>query len=167
MSMLDPFEAARIDRSRRRAIRLLSVVLLLAAGFCFYLFIGILNPRGQTRAIGSINEYPVGVTTQRAVRKLNSSDTIQNRPEVSEDPIFVTRRADGTWRAILAWDSQTGCIVEPQQTVFVDACSGRVYDDNGYAIGQNARLRLGSLPVEVGEDGSVVIRDQLLRDERF
>ncbi|HEY1012372.1 MAG TPA: hypothetical protein VGE07_06660 [Herpetosiphonaceae bacterium] len=167
MSMLDPYEAARIERSRRRAIRLLSIVLLLASGFCFYLFVGILNPRGQTRAIGTLNEYAVGVTTQRAVRKLSASDTIMNRPEVSEDPIFVTRRADGTWRAILAWDSQSGCLVEPQAEVFVDACSGNVYDANGYSIGANTRLRLGSLPVEVGEDGSVVIRDQLLRDERF
>jgi hypothetical protein len=165
MSMIDPYEAARLEQSRRRAIRLLSIVMLFAAGFCAYMVFGILTPRGQSRDLGSVNEFKVGETVMRPVRKLTVSDTIQNRPLASEDPLYITRRADGSWQALLAWDSLSGCIVQPQAGAFVDSCSGHVYDLDGYVIGEQRRLRLGSLPVEIS-DGRVLVRDSLLRAER-
>ncbi len=167
MTMIDPVAAERMERSRRRAVRLLTIVLGLTGLFCAFLFFTIINPPARLTALGPVSRFPVGTTVQIAVPRLNVSDTLQSRQPVSEDPLFVTQRADGTWRAILGWDSQTGCIVEPSAdgATFTDACSGHVYDADGYLISENRGLRLGSLPVVI-EGDQVRVRDQFLPDPR-
>ena len=167
MTMLDPVAAERMERSRRRAVRILSIALGLAGLFCVFLFFSIINPPARARAVGKVSSFPIGTTVQISVPRLNVSDTLRNRPSASEDPLFVTRRADGTWRVILGWDSQTGCIVEPSAdgTTFTDGCSGHVYDADGYLVSEDRGLRLGSLPVQIaGEE--VRIQDQFLPDPR-
>ena len=149
MTMLDPVAADRLERSRRRAILILTSALGLAGVFCLFMSINIINPPSRLTPLGNISQFPAGQTVIMSVPKLKVSDNIQNRPIASEDPLYVTRRADGTWRAILAWDSQTGCIVQPNEagTEFTDSCSGNVYDADGYLTSGRTRLRLGSLPV--------------------
>lgn len=167
MTMIDPVAAERLERSRRRAIRLLTIVLSLTGVFCFFLLISIINPPAQLTPLGRIKDFPVGTTIQMSVPKLTVSDTIQNRQLASEDPVFVTQRADGTWRVILGWDSQSGCIVQPSPNgaTFTDGCSGHVYDADGFLISESRLLRLGSLPVQI--DGEQVrIRDEFIPDQR-
>jgi hypothetical protein len=167
MTMIDPVAADRMERSRRRAVRILTIALSLAGLFCVFLFFTIISPPSSLKVIGKVDNFPVGTTVQIAVPRLNVSDTLQNRQLASEDPLFVTQRADGAWRVILGWDSQTGCIVQPSSdgATFTDVCSGHVYDADGYLISENGGLRLGSLPVQI-EGEEVRVRDQFLPDTR-
>ncbi|HYF61666.1 MAG TPA: hypothetical protein VD886_02565 [Herpetosiphonaceae bacterium] len=167
MTMIDPVAADRLERSRRRAILILSAALGLAGLFCAFMSVNIINPPARLAELGNVSQFPSGETVALSIPKLKVSDNIQNRPVASEDPLYVTRRADGTWRAILAWDSQTGCIVQPNEagTEFTDTCSGHIYDADGYLTSEPTRLRLGSLPVVV-EGDQVRVRDEFLPDAR-
>ena len=165
--MLDPVIADRMERSRQRAIRILTIVLSLAGIFCLFLSYRIINPPARGIILGNVNDFPIGKTLQIAVERLNVSDVIPNRPNLSDDPLFITRNGDGTWRAILGWDSKSGCIVQWDDGVqtFTDTCSGNMYDAQGLIISEQSGLRLGSLPVEEVE-GKVRLRDQFLPDPR-
>ena len=166
MTMIDPYAAERLERSRQRAIRILTIALSLAGLFCAWMFFNILSPPARLTSLGNISQFPLGETVVLSVPKLDVSSNILNRPVASEDPIYVTRVADDEWRVILAWDSQTGCIVQPNEAGgFTDSCSGHIYDADGYLISENRGLRLGSLPVEIADD-QVRIRDQFLPDAR-
>ena len=167
MTMIDPVAADRLERSRRRAILILTAALGLAGLFCAFMAVNIINPPARLTSLGSVGQFPIGATVPISVPKLKVSSNIMNRPVASEDPLYVTRRADGTWRVILGWDSQTGCIVQPNEAGagFTDTCSGHIYDADGYLTSDRTRLRLGSLPVEV-EGDQVRVRDEFLPDER-
>lgn len=167
MSMLDPYEIERIERSRKRATRLLMVVMSLATLFCGALFIYIISPPPREYSIGPVSQFPIGQTIQVSVKQLKASETIVSRPEVSDDPLLVTRLSADQWRVFLAWDSLSGCIVLYQQSdqTYRDQCSDRVYDERGLLISESRRLRLGELPVTIVGD-QVQIRDELLPDPR-
>ena len=167
MTMLDPYEAARKEQSRRRATRLLSVVLGLSGLFCVFLLVNIISPPPKHITLGQVDDFPVGETVTRAVPRLDVSTTIQNRPPVSEDILYITHFADGSWRAVLGWDSQSGCIVRPADSGFVDPCSGRIYDQQGLVTNepQQRRFRLGLLTINETPDQDVVLVDQFAWNE--
>ncbi|KPL88110.1 hypothetical protein [Herpetosiphon geysericola] len=167
MSMLDPYEVERLERSRKRATRLLTLVMGLATLFCGALFVYIISPPARTYTLGPVSQFPLGQTVQVSVKQLVASETIASRPEVSDDPLLVTRLSADQWRVFLAWDSLSGCIViyEQSNQTYRDQCSDRVYDEQGFLISENRRLRLGQLPVTV-VDEQVQIRDELLPDPR-
>ncbi len=167
MSMLDPYEIERIERSRKRATRLLTIVMGLATVFCGALFIYIISPPARDYIVGPVSQFPIGQTLQVSVKQLVASETIASRPEVSDDPLLVTRLSADQWRVFLAWDSLSGCIVlyEQSNKTYRDQCSDRVYDEQGLLISDDRRLRLGQLPVTI-VDEQVQIRDELLPDPR-
>lgn len=166
MTILDPVEDQRRDQSRQRAVRILSLVLALTGLFCVFLFTKIVSPPAGRVNLGSVERFQPGTTTQIAVPRLDVSTTLQRRPDgMSDDPIFITHYADGSWRALLGWDSLTGCIVQPNAdaTEFRDACSSEVYDAQGNSRIPGSTLRLGHMPI-AEENGELILLDEFVRD---
>ncbi len=161
MTMLDPGEVLRLEQSRRRAVRILTFVLSLTGLFCVFLMVQIISPPPKRIDLGKLEDFPIGITKTLAVPRLDVSTTLQNRPSVSEDPLYVTRRSADEWQAVLGWDSESGCIVQPNvnASTFTDPCSGRVYDANGKVTNDPRRLRLGLLTLET-KNGQLILVDK-------
>lgn len=60
---------------------------------------------------GFTDDYVNNVPQRFAVDKLEVSSWAKQRPEVSEDIIFVMRDQDGVWWAFLGLDMRTGCFL--------------------------------------------------------
>ena len=164
---LDDFQ----DERRRRALYLVFTAgLTIAAAICAVLGFLVLTPAqplvrlGPERKFAAAGDRPVDI----AVKRLETSKLIPNRPSLSEDVIFVVRHA-GEFRAFLGTDPSSGCFLSWQvaEQVYTDACGQHSYGFTGRNTNQlrtsaSRPINMVELPVTI-RDGIVYVEDRILR----
>jgi hypothetical protein len=103
-----------------------------------------------------------------AVKQLQTSKLIPNRPSLSEDIIFVVRDA-GAFRAFLGTDPVSGCFLSwrTAEQLFMDGCAQRSYGFTGrntdqLTIGRSRPSNMVELPVTI-RNGVLFVEDRILR----
>ena len=163
------------EERRRRVLYLifaagLGVAALICAVLGYFVFIpeSSLVRLGPEDRFATADSAPVDV----AVKQLNISELIPNRPTLSEDIIFVVRDR-GTFRAFLGTDPSSGCFLSWQaaEQLFMDRCAQHSYgftgrNTNQLATGTTRPVNMVELPVRV-ENGILFAEDRFLhRDVR-
>jgi hypothetical protein len=164
----------REERRRRQLYLVFGTAVVIAVAICAVLGFTMLTPGvalvrlGPENRFGSAADRPVDV----AVRQLETSKLIPNRPTLSEDVVFVVRQTDG-YRAFLGTDPSSGCFLawRTEEQVYVDACGQHSYGFTGRNTNQltttsSRPVNMVELPVVV-QDGVLFVEDRILhRDIR-
>ena len=168
MTILDPAQTEREERSLRIAkLLIITMVVVVTAACIFFLYL-IVVPSPTRYALGPAADFPTDVPVERNVPELSISTFIELRPKVSQDIVFVTHKADGSWLGLLGVDTDSGCFLrwDEQQQSYLDACSGRSYTRQGINRAGDVRvLRMLPLPITV-QDGTVLIEDRVCQEGR-
>lgn len=168
-------QMARIERQQRLwyalfgAVAILSVVL-----FCF-LGTQVIAPGPREIPVGKVDDYPINAPQRFAVEKLEVSSWADERPEVSDDILYVMLEESGDWFALLGLDMRTGCFLswDTEQSLYTapndGECGGTRYTPDGrYLDGEHMDRPprpMARLQVEV-RDGNVFVIDKLFQAER-
>ncbi|GIV95605.1 MAG: hypothetical protein KatS3mg057_0262 [Herpetosiphonaceae bacterium] len=168
MTILDPIRSEAEEREQRRASLLLTLLVIIVVAACIFFSFVIFIPSTKQILVGSVSDFPINQPVERVVPQLSMTSFIRGRPDVSEDLIYVTHRANGTWQALLGIDVQSGCFLlwNSDRQRFEDGCSGRSYDLQGQNISEDRRQPdMAQLPVEV-ESNLVYVVDRLCTEAR-
>ena len=159
------------DEIRRRRLYLVFAAGMgVAALICGFLFLAMLAPSSRTVRLGPESKFAVADDrpVDIAVKQLETSKLIPNRPSLSEDIIFVVRDA-GTFRAFLGTDPVSGCFLawRGDEHVFVDACAQHSYGFTGRNTDQlttrgKRPVNMVELPVTI-QNGVLFVEDRILR----
>ena len=160
----------REEQRRRRLYAVFTAALAIAGLVCAVLGFAVLAPAptlvrlGPESRFAAAGDRPIDI----AVRQLETSKLIPNRPRLSEDVIFVVNDR-GTFRAFLGTDPVSGCFLSWRQEdqLFRDSCEQHSYGFTGRNTDQlTTRERrpanMVELPVAI-QDGVLFVEDRILR----
>lgn len=173
---MNPTQAElREERNRRLAYVAFAVSMILSVGICGVILFFVMVPEQGQRPLGSETAFEVGQIEEVAVKRLELTSLLPNKPNWSEDIIFVIKQQDNSYLAFLGLDPVTGCKLNWRTDAFVDDCSQVRYSISGRNVnyvttlsgplnGQQA-TQMVELPVET-RDGQVYVLDRQLRRDR-
>jgi hypothetical protein len=160
----------REERRRRLLYVIFAAGMGTAALICAILGFLAFLPQPDLVRLGSEERFTTAETmpVHVAVKQLNISELIPNRPTLSQDVIFVVRDR-GTLRAFLGTDPSSGCFLSWQadRQLFVDSCAQHSYGITGRNTNQIATqtthpVNMVELPVQIKE-GILFVEDRFLR----
>ncbi len=160
----------RGERRRRWLYLFFAFGMIAAAVICAVLGFLIITPGtllvrlGPTAKFSSAGDQPVDV----AVKELQVSRLIPNRPTLSDDVIFVVREG-GDFRAFLGTDPSSGCFLSwrAAEQLFKDSCAQHSYGFTGRNTDQlttatSRPVNMVELPITV-KGGVLFVEDRILR----
>lgn len=162
----------REERSRRLAYLAFAISMLLSVAICGGILFVVLVPAEGRRLVGAEAAFAVGEIEEVAVKRLELTELLPNKPNWSEDIVFVIKQGDNTYRAFLGLDPLSGCKLNWRQEVFVDDCTNTRYTIGGRnealvmtlsgPANQQQSAQMIELPVAI-ESGNVYVIDRILR----
>lgn len=165
----------REARLRRIAYVVFGVSMLLSAIICSVVLFLSLTAGNPRRLVGNEGDFVIGQVSEVPVKRLELTQLLPNKPNWSQDIIFVIKQPDSTYRAYLGLDPQSGCKLNWRNTKFVDSCSQASYSSSGRNVelvqtlngplNATQAAEMIELPVQV-ESGKVYVVDQRVRRDR-
>lgn len=166
----------REERNRRLAYAAFAVSMILSVLICGTIFFFVMVPEQGRRLLGSETAFEVGEIEEVPVKRLELTTLLPNKPNWSEDIIFVIKQQDNSYLAFLGLDPVTGCKLNWRTDAFVDDCSQVRYSISGRNVNYITTLsgaanpqqaaQMLELPVETSEGQVYVLDRQLRRDRR-
>ena len=158
------------ERRRRQLYAAFTISVLFAVGVCTVLGFLVLAPSTPTVRLGPAGKFANAAETpvDIAVKRLEVSKLIPNRPTLSEDVIFVVREGDA-FRAFLGTDPSSGCFLswKSAEQKFVDSCAQHSYGFTGRNTDQlatNTRKPVNMVELPVTQKaGALFVEDRILR----
>ena len=165
----------REERNRRLAYLAFAVSMLLSVAICGAILFFVMVPKQSERPLGAAAGFAVGEIVEVPVKRLDVTTLLPNKPNWSEDIVFVIKQRDESFLAFLGVDPVTGCKLNWRSDAFVDDCSQVRYSISGRNVayvttlsgslnGQQAE-QMVELPVE-NRDGQLFVIDRQLRRDR-
>lgn len=165
----------REERNRRLAYIAFAISMLISVAICGSILFVVMVPEQGRRLVGNETAFEVGAIEEVAVDRLELTTLLPNKPNWSEDVIFVIKQQDNSYMAFLGLDPLTGCKLNWRTDAFVDDCSQTRYSISGRnvnyvstlsgAVNAQQSAQMMELPVET-ENGQVYVIDRLLRRDR-
>jgi hypothetical protein len=169
--MYETVEDLRDARRRRVLYTIFAIGMGVSAIICAFLTFAVFTPGARQVRLGAESIFARAGTepVDIAVRQLETSKLIPNRPTLSEDVIFVVRDQQHGFRAFLGTDPATGCFLSwrKAEKLFIDNCAQHSYgftgrNTNQLTVGANLPANMVELPVTV-QNGVLFVEDRILR----
>lgn len=158
------------ERRQRQLYALFTFSMVTAAVVCGALGFLMLMPGTAAVRLGPVSKFtgaadqPVDV----AIKQLSISKLIPNRPQLSDDVVFVVREGDA-YRAFLGTDPLSGCFLSwrKAEQLFRDSCGQHAYGFTGRNTDQLATatsrpINMVELPVTV-KGGALFVEDRIMQ----
>lgn len=165
----------REERNRRLAYIAFAVSMLVSVLICGAILFVVMVPEQSKRLVGKESAFQVGQIEEVPVKRLELTSLLPNKPNWSEDIIFVIKQPDNSYVAFLGLDPISGCKLNWRSDAFVDDCTQTRYTISGRnaayvstlsgAENPQQSMQMMELPVET-RDGQVYVVDRLLRRDR-
>lgn len=165
----------RDERRRRWLYLFFGACMLISVVIIGAIVLAVLGGDQERRLVGEESDFAVLDVAEVPVERLELTSLLPNRPNWSQDIVFVVKREDNTIRAFLGLDPMSGCKLNWRETAFVDDCTGAKYSINGQntdnattlagPANANQAMRLIEMPVQV-QQGEVYIVDSILRRDQ-
>ncbi len=165
----------RDERRRRWLYLFFGACMLTSAVIIGTILLAVLGAGEERRLIGPASEFTVMDVAEVPVERLELTALLPNRPNWSQDIVFVVKREDNTFRAFLGLDPLSGCKLNWRVDNFVDDCSSAKYTINGQNTNNASTLagpananqaqRLIEMPVQI-QEGEVYVVDAIIRRDQ-
>jgi len=165
----------RDERRRRWLYLFFSACMLTSLAIIGAILFAVLGAGEGRRLLGREAQFEVMNVAEVPVERLELTALLPNRPNWSQDIVFVVKREDNTFRAFLGLDPMSGCKLNWRDDSFVDDCTSAKYTINGQntdnattlagPANANQAQRLIEMPVQI-QEGAVYVVDRILRRDQ-
>lgn len=165
----------RDERRRRWLYLFFGACMIVSVLIIGAIMFAVVSADEERRLVGRDAEFSVMQVAEVPVKRLDLTTLLPNRPNWSQDIIFVVKREDSTYRAFLGLDPLSGCKLNWREETFVDDCTSAKYSINGQntdnattlagPANANQAQRMIEIPVQI-QEGEVYVVDRILRRDQ-